>query len=220
MERFGGGPAFVFARFGLVVAGSKVSVTTPDSSLTHGRPPGWDTNPSSWRQRLPIVVLALIGTGVATYLTLFQIGTIDTIWEPFFGDGSRQILRHSSFSRFWERLGLSDAAIGAAGYLVDAVTGVIGGTRRWKTMPWIVIVFGFFVGPFGVISIALIVIQPVLYSNFCTLCIASAIISLAMIGPAVDEVLASLQYLKRVRRDRASTWRAFWGLSTGTQTSP
>jgi hypothetical protein len=178
-----------------------------------GRPPGWDTNPSQWSQRLPIVALAVVGTAVATYLTLFQLEIIDTIWEPFFGEGSREILRNSSFSRFWERYGLSDAAIGAAGYLADAVTGVIGGTRRWRTMPWIVIVFGIFVGPFGVISIALIVMQPVLYSHFCTLCIVSAIISLAMIGPAVDEVLASLQYLRRRRDAGASVWRSFWGLS-------
>lgn len=146
-------------------------------------------------------------------MTLFQLHVIDTIWEPFFGDGSRQILRESSFSRFFERLGLSDAAIGAFGYLVDAVAGVIGGTGRWRTMPWIVLVFGAFVGPFGVISIALIVIQPVLYSAFCTLCIVSAVISLAMIGPAMDEVLASLQYLRRQRREGRSTWRAFWGMT-------
>ncbi|MFP3913635.1 MAG: vitamin K epoxide reductase family protein [Actinomycetota bacterium] len=180
-----------------------------------GRPPGWSTNPSTWSQRLPIVVLALAGTAVAAYLSLFQLHVIDTVWEPFFGDGSRQILRESSFSRFWERLGLSDAALGAAGYLADAVTGVIGGTRRWRTMPWIVLVFGFFVGPFGVISIALVVIQPVLYSEFCTLCIASAVISLAMIGPAMDEILASLQYLRRQRTEGHSLWRTFWGL-TGT----
>lgn len=175
-------------------------------------PPGWSTNPSKWSQRIPIVVLAVIGTGVATYLALFQLRVIDTVWEPFFGDGSRQILLHSSFSRFFERFGLSDAAIGAAGYLVDAVTGLIGGTRRWRTMPWVVLIFGVFVGPFGVVSIALIVIQPVLYSEFCTLCIVSAIISLAMIGPAMDEVLASLQYLRRQRTKGHSTWRAFWGM--------
>lgn len=158
------------------------------------------------------MVLALIGTGVATYLALYQLRVIDTIWEPFFGDGSHQILRESSFSRFWERYGLSDAAIGAFGYLVDAVAGVIGGTARWRTMPWIVVVFGVFVGPFGVISIILIVIQPVLYSAFCTLCIVSAVISLAMIGPAMDEVLASLQHLRRQREAGRSTWRAFWGM--------
>lgn len=162
---------------------------------------------------MPIVLLALIGTAVATYLTLYQLEVIDTVWEPFFGEGSRRILRESSFSRFFERFGVSDAAIGAAGYLADAVTGLIGGTKRWKTMPWIVIVFGLFVGPFGVISIALTVMQPVLYDAFCTLCIASAVISLAMIGPALDEVLASLQYLRRQRDEGRSTWRAFWGLA-------
>jgi hypothetical protein len=166
------------------------------------------------------VGLAMVGAGVATYLTLFQLGAIDTVWEPFFGAGSREILRNSSFSRFWERLGLSDAAIGAAGYLVDAVTGVIGGTNRWRTMPWIVVVFGVFVGPFGIVSVALIVIQPVLYSHFCTLCIVSAIISLAMIGPAVDEVLASLQFLRRRRDAGASLWRAFWGLDQGAGDRP
>lgn len=157
------------------------------------------------------MVLALIGAGVAIYLTLFQLHVIETVWEPFFGNGSRQILRESSFSRFFERFGVSDAGIGAFGYLVDAVAGVIGGTSRWRTMPWIVLVFGVFVGPFGVISIILVVIQPVLYNAFCTLCIVSAVISLAMIGPAMDEVLASLQYLRRQRREGRSTWRAFWG---------
>jgi hypothetical protein len=42
-------------------------------------PPGWDDNPSSWSQRLPIVVLALIGFGIASYLTLFQYDVISTI---------------------------------------------------------------------------------------------------------------------------------------------
>lgn len=186
-------------------------MTPANENRDHDRPPGWETNPSSWSQRIPIVILALIGTAVATYLTLYQLRVIDTVWEPFFGNGSHRILRESSFSRFFERLGLSDAGIGAAGYLADAVTGVIGGTRRWRTMPWIVVVFGLFVGPFGVISIVLTVIQPVLYSAFCTLCIVSAVISLAMIGPALDEVLASLQYLRRQRNQGRSVWRAFWG---------
>jgi hypothetical protein len=49
----------------------------------------------------------------------------------------------------------------------------------------------------------------VLYHSWCTLCLASAVISVAMIGPAVDEVLASLQHL---RRAGGSLWRAFWGV--------
>ena len=80
-------------------------------------------------------------------------------------------------------------------------------------MPWIVVVFGVAVGPLGVISVLLVIAQPVLYGAFCTLCLASAVISLTMIPPAMDEVLASLQHLRRVRDAGDSVWRAFWGLS-------
>jgi hypothetical protein len=176
-----------------------------------GCPPGWDTNPSSWSQRLPIVVLALVGVVVAGWLALYQQEYTDTVWEPFFGDGTEVIVRESGFSQFFERFPVGDAALGAIGYLIDAVTGVIGGTRRWRSMPWIVIIFGVFVGPFGVLSIMLVVMQPVLYGAFCTLCLASAVISLAMIGPAADEVLASMQYLRDVRDEGGSVWAAFWG---------
>lgn len=48
--------------------------------------------------------------------------------------------------------------------------------------------------------------------SFCTLCLASAVVSVAMIGPAVDEVLASFQFLKRRRTQGRSLWRAFWGV--------
>jgi hypothetical protein len=147
----------------------------------------------------------------ATALALYQQGVIDTIWEPFFGEGTRQIVIESSFSRLFEGWPIRDAGIGALGYLADAVTGVIGGTRRWSTMPWIVIVFGLFVVPLGAVSVMLTIFQPVLYDAFCTLCLVSGVISLAMIGPAVDEVLASLQHLKRERQAGRSVWSAFWG---------
>src|SRR5690606_5568275 len=172
-----------------------------------GIPPGWDYNPAAWGQRLPIVALALVGFGIATYLTLFQLGVLPAVWEPFFGDGSRRVLT-SSLSHV---LPIPDAALGAFGYLVDAVAGVIGGARRWKTMPWIVIVFGLAVGPLGIVSVALVVSQPLVVGAWCTLCLASAVVSLAMIGPAMDEVLASLQYLRRVRDAGLPFWSHFWG---------
>jgi hypothetical protein len=61
-------------------------------------PPGWRDNPSSWPQRLPIVAVAAVGFAIATYLTLFQVGVLGSVWEPFFGDGSRTVLG-SSLSR-------------------------------------------------------------------------------------------------------------------------
>lgn len=173
-------------------------------------PPGWTHNPSAWGQRLPIVALALVGAAIAAYLTLFQLDVIGDVWEPFFGEGSRRILT-SATSRV---LPVPDAALGAIGYLADVGSGLVGGTRRWRTMPWVVVLFGIAVGPLGATSVLLVVLQPVLYDSFCTLCLVSAVISVLMIGPAVDEVLASLQHLRRVRDGGGSAWRAFWGLGT------
>ncbi len=184
------------------------------SKIAHAsaRPPGWSKNPSQWSERIPIVVLAIVGTAVATYLALYQLRVIDGVWEPFFGDGSRVILN----SRVSHILPIPDAALGAVGYLLDAVTGVIGRQSRWRTMPWMVIVFGLAVGPLGAVSILLVILQPVMFDAFCTLCLASAVISVLMIAPAMDEVLASLQHLQRRRREGASLWRSFWGLEPAT----
>jgi hypothetical protein len=95
-------------------------------------PPGWSYNPSAWSQRLWIVGIALVGFGIATYLALYQYDVVTDVWEPFFGSGSRTILD----SWVSELLPVSDAALGAFSYLLDAVSGVIGGKRRWRTMPW------------------------------------------------------------------------------------
>ena len=176
-------------------------------SKNEGIPPGWSYNPATWGQRLPIVGLAMLGFGIATYMALFQLKILDTVWEPFFGNDSRKILT-SSVSKI---LPIPDAALGAIGYLADAVTGAVGGTRRWRTMPWIVIMFGLAVGPLGFISILLVILQPVLFDAWCTLCLCSAAISVIMIGPAMDEFMASMQYMKRVKDANISLWKAFWG---------
>src|SRR5207248_54314 len=90
-------------------------------------PPGWSYNPSAWPHRLPVLVLALAGCAVATFLALYQLNVIAHVWEPFFGSGSRVILRESSIARL---LPVPDALIGAVLYLLDALTDVIGGRAR------------------------------------------------------------------------------------------
>lgn len=170
-------------------------------------PPGWDYNPATWPQRIPIIVLAVIGFLIAGYLALYQLRILTTVWEPFFGNGSVKIL-NSPVSHV---LPIPDAALGAFGYLVDAVAGAIGGRKRWKTMPWIVVLFGLAVGPLGLVSLMLVVFQPVLFDAWCTLCLVTALISVVMIGPAMDEFLASMQYLKRIKESGKSLWRGFWG---------
>ncbi|MGI8829799.1 MAG: hypothetical protein ACR2I5_08545 [Candidatus Limnocylindria bacterium] len=53
-------------------------------------------------------------------------------------------------------------------------------------------------------------LQPLLFDAFFTLCLASAVVNVVMTGPAMDEGLASLQYVRGMQRGGGSTWRAFW----------
>jgi hypothetical protein len=100
---------------------------------------------------------------------------------------------------------------------LDEVSVVLGGADRWRRRPWLVILFAIAVGPLGATSILLVIFQPVLFGAWCTLCLTSALISICMIGPAMDEFLASLQYLKREHARGRSLWRAFWGLHDAGQ---
>jgi nucleoside-diphosphate-sugar epimerase/uncharacterized membrane protein len=170
-------------------------------------PTGWSYNPSTWPQRVPIIALAIVGFGISLYLGLYQWDILPDVWEPLFGDGSRAVL-NSPLSHV---LPVPDAVLGAVGYLLDAVTGAIGGQNRWRTMPWMVILFGLAVGPLAAVSVFLVIAQPVLLQHWCSLCLISAVIALVMVGPAMDEVLASLQYLKRESLAGRSVWQAFWG---------
>jgi uncharacterized membrane protein len=173
------------------------------------KPPAWDYNPSAWSQRWPLIFIAMVGFIIAMYLGLYQVDVVIAVWEPFFGDGSSKVL-NSEVSR---ALPVPDALLGAFSYLLDAVTGVIGSTSRWRTKPWIVVLFGIATGPLGLVSVLLVIFQPILVGSWCTLCLVTAVISIVMISPAMDELLASLQYLQRVKRQGFSLWDAFWGKS-------
>jgi uncharacterized membrane protein len=183
------------------------------STVKHARiPPSWDYNPSAWSQRWPLIIIALVGFLIALYLGMFQLDIISSVWEPFFGKGSQRVL-NSAISK---ALPVPDALLGAFSYLLDAVTGIIGGTHRWRTKPWIVVLFGIATGPLGLVSVLLVILQPVVVGAWCTLCLVTAVISIVMISPAMDELLASLQYIQRARIEGYSTWDAFWGKSNVT----
>ena len=169
-------------------------------------PPAWDYNPSAWNQRVPLAIVASFGFLIALYMGLYQVGVFSTVWDPFFGDGTKRVLTSSVSKSF----PIPDAILGALGYVMDVVSGLIGKEDRWKTKPWIVILFGIAVGPLGATSILLVILQPVIVGAWCTLCLTSALISVIMISPATDELLASLQYLQRVKRSGSSLWKAFW----------
>jgi uncharacterized membrane protein len=158
-----------------------------------------------------MVGAAFAGLAIAAYLAAYQMRWIPSVWDPLFGSASTQKILDSSFSRV---MPIPDAALGAIGYILDAVTGLVGGRDRWRSMPWIVLLFGFAVGPLGAISIFLVISQPIFFDAWCTLCLASAAISVALISPAADEVLASLQHLRRAQKAGGLLWKSFWGLAS------
>jgi len=180
----------------------------------HAAPSPWRHNPSEWSQRVPICLLAAAGFFIAAYMALYQWRLIGDVWDPFFGDQSKQVLDShvSETMRYW--FGVPDAALGAIAYLGDVLFGLAGSTRRWQYRPWLVVLFGLDVIPLGVVSAVLVVLQGTALGAWCFLCLVTAGISLLLVVLAYDEVWASLLYLARVRRttrSRRAVWNAFWG---------
>jgi hypothetical protein len=177
--------------------------------------PPWDYNPSSWRQRIPIAALAFVAFLISAYMALYQWRIIDTAWDPLFGDQTMKVLDSDVSERMRGWFGIPDAALGAVAYLGDVVFGMAGCTRRWQFRPWLVIVFGLDVIPLGGVSAILVLIQAMVLKEYCFLCLVTALISLALVGLAYDEVWSSLKYLWRVWKHTGSpvtVWLTFWGL--------
>jgi nucleoside-diphosphate-sugar epimerase/uncharacterized membrane protein len=169
-------------------------------------PPGWDFSPSSWTNRIPIIALAFVGLFISRYLAAFQLGHIGAAWDPFFSGGTEHIIT-SSVSEAWP---VSDAGLGAATYVLEIVTGVVGDKRRWRTMPWLVLLFGLLIVPLGGVSIFFIIIQPVMLGTWCTLCLIAALAMLLQMPYSFDEIVATLQFLRDRRRQGRPLWYTLW----------
>ncbi|MGH9458011.1 MAG: vitamin K epoxide reductase family protein [Thermoanaerobaculia bacterium] len=185
--------------------------------LTVHAPP-FERNPSSWSQRLPIVALAFIAFLMSAYLALYQWRVIDSVWDPFFGDGSEIVLDSKASEDMRKVIKIPDGALGALGYLSEVIFGLAGSTRRWQYRPWLVLLFGFDVIPLGIVSVVLVFVQGLIVGSWCTICLATAAISIALVILAYDEVWASILYLRRVWKHARSPrvlWKVFWGGAAG-----
>ena len=169
-------------------------------------PAGWSYNPSSWPQRWIMIVLAFIGWMASRYLGAFQLGYIDSAWDPFFGNSTMKVL-NSDMSHSWP---ISDAALGTLAYTLEFLMGFMGSTSRWRTMPWMVTFFGILVIPLGFVSIFLVISQPLTVGAWCTLCLVTAAIMLPMIPLQIDEVIAMGQHMVQRKRKGDSLWKVFW----------
>ena len=174
-------------------------------------PPGWSYNPSSWAQRSILIALGFAGLLVSRYLAAYQLGYIDYVWDPFFGfaTGTQPVV-DSQMSHFWP---ISDAALGTAAYSFEFLMGFMGAPSRWRTMPWMVTMFGILVIPLGLSHIALVMSQPVVVHHWSTFALLAAAVMLPMITLTIDEVVAMGQHIRdaKARGDRGgSVWKVFW----------
>ena len=176
-------------------------------------PPGWTYSPSTDAQRLPMVVMALIGLLTSRVLTAYQLGHIDTAWEPFFvgslsdpRNGTEEIIT-SGMSKAWP---IPDGGLGTISYALEILMAVMGTRDRWRTMPWMVTFFGILVIPLGVISIYFIISQPIVIGTWSTLALIAALAMLIMIPFALDEVIAMGQFLAWAKRRGKPLIRTFF----------
>lgn len=175
----------------------------PDVESGGSVPKGWSYNPSSWNQRLPLICMGMIGFFAARYLACYQLGYMNSVWDPIFGDGTVKVLT----SKVSQAFPVSDAGLGALSYLVDSLAGALGSANRWRTMPWMVLLFGLLIIPAGVTSIVLVMLQPISVGAWCSICLSTAALMLFMVPLAFDEVIASCQFLSRGVKNGKSFWR-------------
>jgi nucleoside-diphosphate-sugar epimerase/uncharacterized membrane protein len=176
-------------------------------------PPGWTYSPSTDAQRLPIVAMGLIGLLTSRILTAYQLGHIDTAWEPFFAgslsdprNGTEEIIT-SDMSKAWP---IPDGGLGTISYVLEILMAVMGTRDRWRTMPWMVTFFGILVIPLGVVSIYFIISQPIIIGTWSTLALIAALAMLIMIPFALDEVIAMGQFLAWAKRRGKPLIRTFF----------
>lgn len=191
---------------GILIAAFSVIIPMRSTMPGPEVPPGWTYNPSTWAQRAPVIILATVSFFLARYMASFQLGHIAAVWDPFFRRGTEVVLTSTVSKAF----PVSDAGLGAYTYLVELLSAVMGDARRWRTMPWMVAMFGVVVIPLGITSVVLIMLQPVSVGRWCTICLITALFMLIMVAVSLDEVVAMIQFLILGKRSGVSVWRLFW----------
>lgn len=177
-------------------------------------PEPWDYNPSSWRQRVTIAIVALVAFFPAVYMGLYQWRLIDSAWDPVFGEQTMNVLDSDVSHTMYAFARMPDAILGALAYLGDIIFALAGSTRRWQFRPWLVLLFGLDVIPLGIVSAVLVVLQGTVVGAWCFLCLVTAVVSLILVVLAYDEVWTSIVYLWRVwkkYRNKRLLWNTFWG---------
>ncbi|HEY3522747.1 MAG TPA: vitamin K epoxide reductase family protein [Candidatus Limnocylindrales bacterium] len=130
-----------------------------------------------------LLLLALVGFAVSTYLASFQLGFIATVWDPLFGSGSERVLT-SAVSRM---LPVPDASLGAAAYGVDGLLAVALLVRP-DGPAWLAAALTVVATVGAMTGLVLTLFQPLVARAFCSLCLVSAGVSVGLAIGAAGEL--------------------------------
>ena len=96
----------------------------------------------------------------------------------------------------------------------------LGGRDRWRSLPWACLALGAVLSTGAIVSIGLIVVQPTVAGDWCTLCLVSAALSLALFALGIGEARAAWQHLRRAQRQGVPLGDAFWGRAASASSRP
>lgn len=165
-------------------------------------PADWSYNPSSWIQRLPVIGLSLFAWLITRFLAAYQLGFIANVGDPFFSGGTMSVLGTEGSHVL--------APLAAMIFTFQMLVACKGGSRRWHTMPWIVLLYGVFVLFFGLIGSFMILIQPITHGFWCFWCLVTCAFMLVMMALAIDEVVATTQLLLQATKEGKALWPVIW----------
>lgn len=128
-------------------------------------------------------MVALGGFAVSVYLAAFQLGALSAVWDPFFGSGSERVLT-SAVSRL---LPVPDATLGALAYALDALLAAALLVRPDGPV-WLAAALAVVATLGAMTGLVLVLLQPLVARALCSLCLASAGLSVALAVGAASEL--------------------------------
>jgi len=91
----------------------------------------------------------------------------------------------------FSRRALLAALAGALAYGAELLLLGLAGRDRWRSLPWTCLALGAVLSTGAVVSIVLIVVQPTMAGTWCTLCLVSPGLSLALFALGIGEARAA-----------------------------
>lgn len=134
--------------------------------------------PDAAGRRVAAVVLALAGAGVAGYLAAVQMDAISHAWDPLFGDGTDTVIGSSVANL----LPFPDALLGVLGYLVEAGLILVTATARGRSTRWPGLLLEVEAVGFALAGVGLVAVQAFVVEAWCSWCLASAVLSWAILA--------------------------------------